>query len=41
VCDLDTIGTTSMFGLIHSDTSLVRMLPTFDLNCKPRENPKI
>jgi hypothetical protein len=35
VCDLEGIGTASIFRLIHSATKsatdLVRMLPTFDL----------
>ena len=34
VCDLEAIGTPSILRVIHNVATLVRMLPTFDLNCK-------
>ena len=34
MCDLDVTGEPSIFSVIHSAAALVRMLPTFDLNCE-------
>jgi hypothetical protein len=34
VCDVESIGTPSLLKIIRSDSSLVRMFPTFILNCE-------
>jgi hypothetical protein len=34
VCDLETVGVTSIFRVMCSDGNLVRMLSTLDLSCE-------
>ncbi len=36
VCDLEVIGDSSIFNVIHSGAALVRMLSTLDLSCEEK-----
>ena len=36
VCDLEAIGSPSIFNVIHSAVVLVRMLTTLDLSCEEK-----
>ena len=37
VCDSEAINDPSIFNVIHSSPSLVRMLPTLDLSCEEKD----